>query len=386
MPPLRFGLCLCFVLAGVAASAAPARAELPTNENARAGEREASVVLVGAAGRDSELKALLNELLERRGVRARIAEQEEFGREQLLNAGRSNGVSVFVVPGVEGNVRLYFRAPDGERFLRRSVQLRAGFDEVGRELVGQVVETAVASLLHSGDGLTREQAQLALRDDESSTPAAEPAEAVAATSKAPPPPAGRASTPKKNGRTTVALEGWLALRYGAVALGTELGVAHGPGAELGLALRRSYLLRGRVIFERDFPQSFGTSRIAAELLRTRLRFALDAGLELTARQSLLVSLGVGQDRVIVTPTAPTGSLVAPAPVFPNHAPVARAELRYEARLGYFRVAAAWGADISLVKTHYDIEHAMERESVVKPWSVRPSASLALAFCPRLAAF
>jgi hypothetical protein len=384
MPPLRFDLCLCFALAGVFASTAPARAESPANESARAGEREASVVLVGAAGRDSELKALLTELLERRGVRARISEQEGFGGEQLLNAGRGTGVSVFVVPGVEGNVRLYFRAPDGERFLRRSVQLRAGFDEVGRELVGQVVETAVASLLHSGDGLTREQAQLALRDDESETTPAKPNEAVAATS--PPPPAERASTPQTPVRKTAALEGWLGLRYGAVALGTELGIAHGPGAELGLALRRGYVLRGRLIFERDFPQSFGTSRIAAELSRTRLRFAVDAGLELTSRQSLLVSLGAGQDRVLVTPTAPAGSLVAPAPAFPDHAPVALAELRYEAALGFFRVAAALGADISLVKTHYDIEHTMERESVVKAWLVRPSASLAVAFSPRLAEF
>ena len=117
-----------------------------------------------------------------------------------------------------------------------------------------------------------------------------------------------------------------------------------------------------------------------------LGFAVDAGLELTSRQSLLVSLGAGQDRVLVTPTAPAGSLVAPAPAFPDHAPVALAELRYEAWLGYFRVAAAFGADISLVKTHYDVEHTMERESVVKPWSVRPSASLGLAFCPHFAAF
>jgi hypothetical protein len=383
---LRFGLCLCFALAGVLASTAPVRAQLPADEDARASEGGASVVLVGAAGRDSELKALLSELLERRGVRARISAQEGFGREQLLNAGRSNGVSVFVVPGVEGNVRLYFRAPDGERFLRRSVQLRAGFDEVGRELVGQVVETAVASLLHSGDGLTREQAQLALSDDESATTKAEPDEAVAATSQPPSTPAEHASTQHEHARTTVRLEGWLALRYGAVALGPELGVAHGPGDELGLALRRGYVLRSRVIFERDFPRSFGTSRIAAELSRTRLRFALDAGLELTTRQALLVSLGIGQDRVVVTPTAPAGSRIAPASVFPDYAPVALAELRYEARLGHFRVAAALGADISLVQTHYDIEHTMERESVAEAWLVRPSASLALAFSPRLAEF
>ena len=35
---------------------------------------------------------------------------------------------------------------------------------------------------------------------------------------------------------------------------------------------------------------------------------------------------------------------------------------------------------------YDVAHPTERQSVVAPWSIRPSAGLALAFCPRLATF
>jgi hypothetical protein len=384
MPLPRLGLCLCFALAGVTASAATARAEPPADAPAR--DRSASIVLIGAAGRDLELKALLGELLERRGVQARISEQEAFGREQLLRSeGRGDGVLVFVVPGVGGNVRLYFRAPDGEHFLLRSVLLRAGFDDVGRELVGQVVETAVASLLDSGDGLTREQAQQALTNEEAATTPATPDEPKTPGLRRPPPVTPRAPPASARSRPT-AVEGWLGLRYGAVALGTELGVAHGPGLELGLGVTRGYLLRGRLLFERDFPQSFSTQLIAAELTRWRLRFAVDAGLELTRRQLLLVSLGVGQDRLDVTPTSAPGSSVAPRAAFRDQAPVALAELRYEGVLGRFRVAASLGADISLVQTHYDVAHPTERESVVSPWSVRPSAGLALAYCPRLTTF
>jgi len=384
MPLPRLGLCLCFALAGVTANAAPARAELSADAPAR--DRSASIVLIGAAGRDSELKALLAELLNRREVRARISEQEAFGREQLLRSeGRGDGVLVFVVPGVGGNVRLYFRAPDGEHFLLRSVLLRAGFDDVGRELVGQVVETAVASLLDSGDGLTREEAQQALTNEEATTPPATPDEQKTPGTQRPPPLAPRAPPASAMSRPT-AVEGWLGLRYGAVALGTELGVAHGPGLELGLGVTRGYLLRGRLLFERDFPQSFSTQLIAAELTRWRLRVAVDAGLELTRRQLLLLSLGVGQDRSNVTPTSTPGSSVAPRAAFRDQAPVALAELRYEGVLGRFRVAASLGADISLVKTHYDVAHPTERQSVVAPWSIRPSAGLALAFCPRLATF
>lgn len=389
MPLARLGLGLCLALSGVLAGETAAWAEPTATATSAPTGSEAVVVLVGAAGRDPELRPLLSELLERHGVRARISEQSGFGREELLHAAPSSGVFVFVVPGREGNVGLYFRAPDGERFLLRSVLLRAGFDDLGRELVGQVVETAVVALLESGAGLTREQAQLALsRDDSGAAPAA-PGEAPA--SPTPPPPVRTAPKPvpqKRAATPLTELEGWLALRYGAVALGNELGVAHGPGLELGLGAKRSWLLRGRLSAERDFPHSFETSLIAAELTRVRLRFVVDAGLPLTRWQTLLLSLGIGQDRVNVKPTAPAGSDVAPVPAFADNAAMAQAELRYELALGVVRVAAAVGADFSLVETHYDVAHPIERERerVVRPWLVRPGAAMTLAFCPHWASF
>ena len=119
----------------------------------------------------------------------------------------------------------------------------------------------------------------------------------------------------------------------------------------------------------------------------RLRVSADAGLPLTGGQLLLISLGLGQDQLDVKPSATAGSSVAPADAFHERAPVAQAELRYEASFARFRIAAALGADASLVETHYDVAHSStEREAVVRPWLVRPSASLALAFCPRWATF
>ena len=387
MPHARFGLSLCLALSSVVLTLAVAQAEPASRADREAAGRNASIVLVGAAARDSELEALLGELLARRGVHASISKQDEFGREQLLHAEERSGVVlVFVVPGLDGYVGLYFRAPDGQRFLLRNVLLRGGFDDVGRELVGQVVETAVASLQHAGDSLTREQAQLALAKEAPATAPANPAE-IASTVRVPARAPAKVAQPRSPQHARAnALEGWLALRYGAVAFGARLGIAHGPGLELGLGLKRNYLLRGRMTFERDFPQSLGTSLVAAELSRTRWRLAADAGLPLTSRHFLLVSLGVGQDRLHVVPSTPAGSDVAPARDFLDQAPVALAELRYEAAFGPFRVAAVLGADFSLVETHYDVAHATERESVVKPWLVRPSAGVALAFCPRLATF
>jgi hypothetical protein len=377
----RFVLCACLAFVGLAA--APAlRAEPATAPPSAAGE--AAVVLVGAAGRDAQLKALLRELLERRGVVARLSGRNTFGREQLLRAAASGReVLVFVVPGSAGNVGLYFRAPDGERFLLRSVLLRSGFDDVGRELVGQVVETAVWSLLSSRDGLTREQARVALASSDSPPAVPDPPPRVGPLKRAVAAPTQPASA--GGAQATTALEGWFALRYGALALGT-LGLAHGPGVELGLGVNGGLLLRGRLTFERDFPQSHTTSRIAAEFTRVRSRFALDAGVPLASQHTLLISLGVGQDWIGVKPAAAPGSSVTPAPAFENRAPVAQAELRHETTFGRFRLAAALGADASLVETHYDVAYGTERQSVVRPWLIRPSASLALAFCPRAATF
>jgi catechol 2,3-dioxygenase-like lactoylglutathione lyase family enzyme len=387
MPPSRFGSCLCLALLGVAATATPARAESEGSAARQPAANEAVVVLVGAAGRDAELPPLLTELFERRGVHARISKQDGFGHQQLLGAAANgDGVLVFVVPGVGGNVGLYFRAPDGERFVVRSVLLRAGFDDVGRELVGQVVETAVASLLRSGDGLTREQAQLALTGDEPPPAPPDGTKAEGAAAQAAPQPAPKPAPAPSPVRRETALEGWFALRYGALLLETQLGVGHGPGLELGLGIKRGYLLRARVTAERDFPQSLETSLITTRFTRARLRLVADAGLPLTSRQLLLVSLGMGQDRVDVTPTRAAGSSVAPSTAFQDRAPVAHAELRYEAALGGFRLAAALGADTSLVQTHYDVARSTGRESVVKPWQLRPSASLALGFCPTWATF
>lgn len=384
MPLLRLGLCLCLVAAGVTLSAPQARAEPAAEASVTAGE--AAIVLVGAAGGDAELEALLSELLERRGVRAHISAQGAFGHEQLLRAApASKGVLVFVVPGPAGNVGLYFRAPDGERFLLRNVRLRAGLDDVGRELVGQVVETAVVSLLHSSDGLTREQARLALTSADAPAAAeTKPAPPTASAKKAAvvPTKANASSRPAQ----PTALEGWLALRYGALTLGMDPSVTHGPGAELGFGVQRGLLLRARLTFERDFSQTFTTSHIAAELSRSRLRFALDGGLPVSDRHTLLISLGVGQDRLGIKPTAAGNSRVAPAAAFEDQAPVGQAELRYEIAIGLFRLAAAMGADLSLVKTHYDVARGSERASVLRPWLVRPSAGFALAFCPRWATF
>lgn len=362
-------------------SAAPAATSSKDAPNAE----RAVVVLVGVAANDAELHALLRELLASRGVTAELISQPRFVKDDLLHEAAHDGaVHVFVVPGAAGNVGLYFRHPDGERFLLRNILLRGGLNDVGRELIGQIVETAVAALLHSSDGLTREQTQLALAAEPSPTLAA-PAAAASPTPAAPKPHPSPAEQPQPPPRNAT-LEGWLGLRYGAVVAGASLGVAHGPGLELGVGARHGWLLRGRLTGERDFTQTLTTSQIRADIDSLRWRVAVDAGLALKDSQALLVSLGAGQDRSTVEPKTAPGSAVTPGPKLQDTVPVVHAELRYEVGSGSFRAGGALGVDVALVETHFDVSRSAGPEQVVRPWLVRPTASLGLAFSPRLATF
>jgi hypothetical protein len=352
----------------------------------------ALVVLVGAAAREAELRALLRELLGHRGAAVEVTTRERFDPHELLgDSAKGRVVRVFVVPGRAGGVGLYFRAPDGARFLLRSVPLRSGFDEVGREQIGQIIETAVTSLLQSSDGLTREEARVALEHQASdegdpargTAPSAAARDARAAT------PSAKVSAPvgPVEAPGSTAVEGWLAARYGASGKGGGLGFAHGPGLELGFGfLFRRVRVRARGVGQRDFSHELSASGVAADLASLRLGVAVDVGGALGQRQWLFASLGVGGERTQVTPRAATGSAVVPAAAFESTAPLAHVGLSYELGGSLVRVAVGAGADIGLVETHYDVARDGRRERVATPWLVRPTASIAVGLVPQWGPF
>ena len=351
----------------------------------------ALVVLVGAAAHDVELQALLRELLVHRGGAVEVTTRERFDLQDLLgDSAQGWAVSVFVVPGRTGGVGLYFRAPDGARFLLRSLPLRPGFDEVGREQIGQIIQTAVTSLLQSSDGLTREEARVALEHqaiDESGDQAAggDPPGVASTAATAPDKVSAPVAPVDAPGSTT--LQGWLAARYGATFNGGELGFAHGPGLELGLGfLFRHLRVRARGVVQRGFSRELSVSGVAADLASWRLGAAVDVGGALGRRQWLFASLGVGQEHTQGTPRAATGSAVGSAAACESTAPVAHVGRSYERGGARVRVAVGAGADIGLVETHYDVARDGRRERVATPWLIRPAASLAVGLVPQWGPF
>ena len=352
-------------LIGQAQAAQEGSREQPSSPGA------ATIVLVGALGEDGALAEVLVEFLGRRQVAVRFLRQPQFRSHDLLAALKDDAVHVFIVPE-PGGARLHFRGPTGQRFLLREVQLPSGLDEIGRELLGQIVESSVYALLHTKAGITRQEAQTELERLASQPPRASVAPTPADAIEAAPPP----SKTQPSG-----WEAWSALRYAAEFTG-DPGLGHGAGLELGLGLRRGFLVRARAFGERWFPQSVQGSAIGAELVTTRARLVLDLGFELEAGLALLVSVGGGVDRARIEP----GYVREPSVVLaePSHKwqPAARGELRLEIGGGPWQLALAASIESSLRDTHYDMIVGGVATRIAEEWPLRPGAALAFAWRPR----
>lgn len=343
----------------------------------------AFITLVAGAARSPELRSVLNELLERDNIDARFAERARFGSSDLLDTSESEGtVGVFVVPNGRGDARVYFRAPDGERFLVREVSLNSGFDAMGRELIAQIVEASVVALLHSGVGLSRAQVKAALESGadeahEASAPKPAVSRKIATEPDLAPMPA-----PRK----VVLLEGWCAARYAADWSGSALGIGHGPGLELGIGVRWRVLVRGRFTLEQDFPVGLSAGPIAARVMTSRWRTALDLGTAFGENSALALSFGVGQDASRIVPTTSRDPMVLPAAASREAPTIVHSEVRFESGTAQFQIALAAGVDVPLVHTPYDVDRGASAKQLAEPWPVHPNAALALAWRPRLGWF
>jgi len=350
-------------------------------------QARARVVLIGQAGKSGALKAVLRELLEREDVSPAFERKERFRTSALLaTSGDDARVWVFIVTDGAKGARLYFRGPFGNRFLLRKLELKNGLDDVGRELIAQVVETSILALLRSEVGLSREQVEAGITDasgsfDESLTHESAPAEeseSVEAPAPATPPPAPpaesrRASRPSQ-------LDWSLAARGVLKWTGSDLGADHGVGAETGLAWRFAggLFARGRLVFEYGFGQAITTPALSATIHTTALRIGVDFG-SVFGSSALAIGVGFGVDRARISPEARFDPALALAAESTASIPVARLEARYELTLGIFRMSAGVFGDASLVDTHYDVQRGTAQEEIAAPWMIRPGLMLSLGF-------
>jgi hypothetical protein len=354
-------------------------APLEGNQPDRAGAR-ALVVLVGEAAKSQGLTAVLSELLGREHVALEFERKTRFRPSAILASSQGDSRVWVFISSTQRVAKLYFRGPFGNRFLLRKLELQRGLDEVGRELIAQVVETSVLTLLRSEAGLSREQVKADLADtseprDENSSedalPAAEDGAIVAQP--APPPPADE---PAKAARPTLELAARGVFKW----TGSDLGADHGVGAETGFGYHfpTRLFLRARLVFEYGFGQEITTPALSATVHTTAFRGGIDVG-SAFGMSALAFGIALGADRVRIEPeTAFDASLVLTEDESSTIA-VIRLEARYELTAGIFQMAAGVFADVPLVDTHYDVRGNGGLERIAEPWAVRPGALLTLGF-------
>jgi hypothetical protein len=340
----------------------------------------AHVVLVGEAGRGDELTAVLSELLTRQAVAPEFERRERFRADALLAEGTGDfRVWVFVMLPGPHDARLYFRGPHGNRFLLRELSLKNGLDELGRELIAQVVETSTVALLRSEAGLSREEASRDLSlQGQSSIPLDD---AATAPSPAPSSSAEVSQSEKSAAarREPSPLSVEIAARFAPKWTGSDLAVDTGLGAETGLAYRLSPALfvRVRLVFEYGLGQSIEAASVTADVRTIALRAGVDVGTR-SGPHGFAAGASAGADVTRVEPHT-SGPSLALSPPFTDTVPVMRLEARYELTLGAFRATAGVFADVSLKDTHYDVRIGDEVTPVAEPWAVRPGLAITAGF-------
>jgi hypothetical protein len=339
-------------------------------------DARALVVLIGEARKSEELTAVLSELLGRERVALEFEYRARFRPSTLLASSEGDSRVWVFISSTESVAKLYFRGPYGNRFLLRKLELNNGLDEVGRELIAQVVDTSILTLLRSEAGLSREEVETDLVDpSEPDANSTESTDSLEKRSTAPtaPSPADAASPDEGAAKTAPsALEFELGVRGTAKWTGSDLGSDYGAGAETGLAYNRSkgLFLRGRLLFEYGFGQTISTSELKATVQTTALRAGVDFGTSFGV-SAFAFGLGFGADLARITPETTLDDSLVLAEESTATTPVVRLETRYELTTGIYRIAAGLLADVPLVDTHYDVRGASGQERVAEPWSIRP---------------
>jgi len=330
---------------------------------------DAEVALIGDVGQSKQLESLLRELLTRHGVHPRFSARERLDESELLElpSGAGSGhARVWITVPSRQLARLYFADPELQRYLVREVPLRDGLDELGRERIAQVVESATLALLQGAPSLSREEVRSALRTH--SGPPTEPPVERPRPAASLPDPGSRARWQARVGST-----------YQGQWAGAELGLLHGPGLRLGAQYGKpsgaGWL--GSVWGQLRFRRRVELPEIGVDVQTAAFRLLLGRLWPLADRVALATLLGGGVDRVNNVPWTPADSSVARGPRRTYTAPWLRGELGVEWNIESIVARAAVTGDLSLYDTHYDLVRDGREERVFSPWWLRPGVEVGI---------
>jgi hypothetical protein len=333
---------------------------------------EVVLEIAAADAHDSDaLAQVARELLGRLRLEVRATQVARVDLAAVVAPPRAGGAAepllarVWVDWRLPGRATLYLLDTRRDRVLVRQVERPAGGEELAREELGHILETACEGLL-AGSEVGEPRAGVAPR----LLPPSPPTTVVAA---APPPEGG---PPRVRA----------ALLYEVAALGGGVPFTHGPEASLFVALGA----------RRPEPWRMGLWSTAQLRLPVHAADETGAGVDLqagalrvllalehawTERATGRAGLGVGVDVVRARPEAATPDVAVLNPAFTRSFAVGRAALGVDLRLARRTwLVAALAADVDVTGQSYGFARGGGGEQLVlKPWIVRPAAALGLAF-------
>jgi hypothetical protein len=259
---------------------------------------------------------------------------------------------------------LYIENTREDRFLLRTVPLEDGYDELARESLSNIVESAIDVLLAGGElGVTREEAEEQVRQDD--------AESLRLTR---PANEKRDATPAQNPPQLSLL---LGLRASTIRAADALQF----GPELG-----AYLSTNSVstwAFFGWFSGGYRTSTTKNDLVKLRIegpggRILLGARAQWT-HFSWRLAAGAGLDASLVEAVS-TGPGLTASEAFWVTTPVLSglAAIEWKMGRGWFTSVAA-GADLDLAGHRFDVVEMGNPVTVLSPSRVRPVVQLQMGY-------
>lgn len=303
--------------------------------------------------------------------------------------------------------RIYVANAQDKRFVVRVVPLNDGYDEVGREVIGHIVEFALDAFLSGAEvGVSREVAERQVTDESDTGPAATPLGSSAG-------PDNQASKPERSGgelkppaaeaqHLGAARDDGLRahpasiqpdVRIARPRLGllvayqirevSPLPLLHGPVIGFGIALPLRPALRFRAFstLHYDLPATWDSPAVGARLAGMTARLIAGLETDIAPRWVVRGLLGLGADfmRVSPYPEPGTGSARAGQPLWTGSTVfAAMVDLEFAASATIGLIVGA-GCDASLNRPSYFVAGDARQTTVLSPSVFHPTASFGMVF-------
>jgi len=340
---------------------------------AQGGPVRADVVITGDANVAPGLEDVVSDLLERRGIAARITRAAHVNAADFLHGAPTTTTAppacrIWINLKDEHRVRIFLSDVAGERFAIRELALHDRVDEVARESIGQLVAAAASALSEGTEtGVSLEEAERTM-GILPPTPATVPK--IASTLPASRPPGAAPSPPKR----TAALD--LGAFYATAAFAPQHWLTHGPGLLLDWGASgavigpRAWLLLGL-----QLPLSIGEGAVSGRLVAVTGRVGAAVERDWPGA-ALSAGIGAGTDLVHVASRAGTDPFARLGPAALLVVPSMRLQIILKAHLGRgFYVVGAVTCDVDLLATSYFFSQVGQEVEAVTPWRVHPGLLL-----------